>query len=208
MKTAVRKGGAPMEGLKPGWQVEGTYHEACAAEGQCPYYFGRDVEGGCRYYMVFRIREGKVNDVDLSGITVIYNGDILYPKYKDFIKKGSEGGVYVSDQATEAQRKVLDTLVTTNMGGLFMKKIFGVKYVKIDMEETDGEFHVKTPFGEMKQHLVKGLDGGPIRIENCPMPVLKNLKVCHTPSWTYHDHGKDFHYENRCGTWADFVFRG
>jgi hypothetical protein len=197
-----------MEELKPGWQVKGTYNEACAAEGHCPYYFGRDVEGGCRYFMVFRIKEGKVNDVDLSGITAIYNGDILYPKFVDFMQKGSEGGVYVSDNATEEQRTVLDTLVSTNIGALFMKKIFEVKYVKIDQEETDGTFRVKMPFGEMEQFLMKGLDGGPIRIENVPIPVLKNLKHCHTPFWTYKDHGKSFEYKDRCGTWADFVFEG
>lgn len=194
--------------LKPGWQVKGTYNEACASEGHCPYYFGRDVEGGCRYYMVFRIQEGTVNDVDLAGITVIYNGDILYPKFADFMENGSEGGIYVSDTATEEQRTVLDTLVTTSMGALFMKKNFGVKYVKIDMEETDGTIHFKMPFGEMKQFLVKRLDGGPIRIENVPFPVLKNLKHCHTPFWTYNDYGKNFDYKDRCGTWADFVFEG
>ncbi len=206
--SASGKGGYAMEELKPGWQVKGTYNEACAAEGHCPYYFGRDVEGGCRYYMVFRIKEGKVNDVDLSGITAIYNGDILYPKFEDFMKNGSEGGIYVSDNATEEQRKVLDTLVTTNVGALLMKKILGVKYVKIDTEETNGELHVKMPFGEMKQHLMKGLDGGPIRLENVPMPFLKNLKHCHTSFWTYKDHGKNFEYKNRCGTWADFAFAG
>jgi len=192
--------------LRPGWKVQGTYNEACAAEGHCPYYFGRDVEGGCRYFMVFRIKEGKVNDVDLSGITVVYNGDILYPKFADFMEHGSEGGIYVSDDATPQQREVLDTLVTTNMGGLFLKKNFGVKYVKIDVEETDGTVHFKTPFGEMKQSQMKGLDGGPIRIENVPIPVLKNLKHCHTDFWTYKDHGKDFSYKNRNGTWADFEF--
>jgi len=114
----------------------------------------------------------------------------------------------VSDNATEEQREILDTLVTTNMGALFMKKNFGVKYVKIDIEETNGSVHFKMPFGEMKQFLMKGLDGGPIRIENVPMPVLKNLKHCHTPFWTYNDHGKNFEYKDRCGTWADFVFEG
>ena len=158
--------------------------------------------------MVFRIKEGKVNDVDLSGVTVIYNGDILYPKFSDFMEHGSEGGVYVSDNATEEQRKVLETLVTTNMGALFMKKIFGVKYVKMDIEEKDDTFSVKMPFGEMNQQQMKGLDGGPIRIENVPMPVLKNLKHCHTPHWNYNDHGKNFEYKDRCGTWADFVFQG
>ena len=197
-----------MEELKSGWQVQGTYNEACAAEGHCPYYFGRDVEGGCRYYMVFRIEEGKVNGVDLAGITVIYNGDILYPKFEDFVKNGSEGGIYVSDNATEEQRNVLDTLATTNIGALFMKTVFGVKYVKIEIEETNGTLHVKMPFGEMKQYLLKGLDGRPIRIENVPNPFLKNLKCCHTPFWNYEDHGKNFEYKDRCGTWADFLFRG
>jgi len=197
-----------MEELKSGWQVTGTYNEACAAEGHCPFYFGRDVEGGCRYFMVFRIEEGKVNNVDLAGITVIYNGDIPDSKFEDFMKNGSEGGIYVSDNATEEQRKVLDTLVTTNMGAAFMKKNFGVKYVKIDVEETNGTIHFKMPFGKMKQSLVKGLDGGPIRIENVVFPVMKNLKHCHTPFWTYNDHGKNFDYKDRCGTWADFVFEG
>jgi hypothetical protein len=197
-----------MQELRAGWQIKGTYNEACAAEGHCPYYFGRDVEGGCRYFEVFRIAEGTVNDVDLSGITVIYNGDILYPKFADFMKYGSEGGVYVSDDAREDQRKVLDTLVATNMGALDMRKIFGLKYVKIEVEETERKFHVSMPFGEMEQHLTKGLDSGPIRIENAPMPPLKDLKACHTPLWTYHDHGRRFEYRNRCGTWADFVFSG
>jgi hypothetical protein len=194
--------------LQAGWKVAGTYNEACAAEGHCPYYFGRDVDGGCRYYMVFRIQNGKVNDVDLSGVTVVYNGDILYPKFEDFMTHGSEGGIYVSDNASEEQRKVLDTLVSTNMGALFMKKNFGIKYVKMDIEDKDGNFQIKMPFGEMKQHLVKGLDGGPIRIENIPIPVLKNPKHCHTTLWTYNDHGKNFEYKDRCGTWADFEFQG
>jgi hypothetical protein len=197
-----------MENLTPGWKLSGIYNEACAAEGHCPYYFGRDVEGGCRYFMVFRIEDGNVNDVDLSGITVIYNGDILHPKFADFIEHGSEGGVYVSDNATEEQRKVLDSLVTTSMGGFFMKKIFEVKYVKIDVEETDDSFSVKMPFGKMSQHQMKGFDGGPIRIENTPFPILQNLKHCHTPQWEYKDHGKNFAYKDRCGTWADFVIEG
>ena len=29
------------------WQIRGTYNEACASEGQCPFYLGRDNEGAC-----------------------------------------------------------------------------------------------------------------------------------------------------------------
>ena len=41
--------------IQPGWHLKGVYHEACASEGQCPDDFGRDKEGGCRYFMVFRV---------------------------------------------------------------------------------------------------------------------------------------------------------
>lgn len=197
-----------MAELSTGWTVTGTYNEACAAEGHCPYYFGRGVDGGCRYYMVFRIEEGTVNGVDLSGVTVVYNGDILYSNFADLMEHGSEAGIYVSDAATEEQRTVLDTLVPTSIGGLLVGKNFGVKYVPIDAEETEDSFSIKTPFGEMSQNLAKGHDGGPVRIENSALPFLKNLKHCHTSNWTYHDHGKNFDYKDRCGTWADFAFSG
>ncbi len=82
------------------------------------------------------------------------------------------------------------------MGALFMKKIIEVKYVKIDVEKTDDTFSVKMPFGEMNQHLIKGLDGRRIRIENVPFPVLQNLKHCHTPQWKYNDHEKNFKYKD------------
>jgi len=78
-----------MEQLKPGWQIKGIYNEACASEGHCPYYFGRDKEGGCRYFMAFRIKEGTVNNVDLSGITVGYREDCPHSTHAEVAEKGS-----------------------------------------------------------------------------------------------------------------------
>lgn len=197
-----------MEEFKAGWTVAGTYNEACAAEGHCPLYFGRGVDGGCRYYMVFRLEEGSVNGVDISGITVVYNGDILHSSFAGFMENGSEAGIYVSDNATDAQRQVLDTLVVKSLGGLLVGMNFGVKYVPIDSATTDDSVTFKTPFGEMTQNLTQGFDGGPVRIENSALPFLKNLKHCHTSNWSYSDHGKDFDYKDRCGSWADFAFSG
>ncbi|MDN5856277.1 MAG: DUF1326 domain-containing protein [Actinomycetia bacterium] len=197
-----------METLTPGWTVTGSYNEACAAEGHCPFYFGRDVDGGCRYFMVFRLQEGIVNGVDLSGITVVYNGDILHSKFADLMANGSEAGIYVSDNATEEQRSVLDTLVTSSLGGVLVGKNFGVRYVPIEVNETDNSITVKTPFGEMTQAQVTGANGGPVRIDNSTLPFLSDLKHCHTSNWSYVDHGKKFDYTDRCGSWADFAFSG
>lgn len=197
-----------MQDLASGWTLTGTYNEACAAEGHCPLYFGRGVDGGCRYYMVFRIEDGTVNGVDLSGITVVYNGNIPYSTFAEFMEHGSEAGIYVSDNATKEQRKVLDTLAPTSIGGLLVGKSLGVEYVPIEVSSTDDSVSFKTPFGEMTQHLTRGHDGGPVRIENSALPFLTNLKHCHTTNWTYNDHGRDFNYKDRCGSWADFAFSG
>ena len=195
-----------MEELKPGWQIKGIYNEACASEGHCPYYFGRDKEGGCRYFMVFRIQKGMVNDVDLSGITVIYLGDLPHATFAEVLEKGSEGAIYISDRATPAQRKVLDILVAKSLGGgTMMQRILGIKYVKIDIEESEDTIHIKIPFGELKMHLTKSHDGKPVRLENPTMPFLSNVKTAHTPFWNCSDYNRHYEYKNRCGTWADFV---
>ena len=197
-----------MEELKPGWEVRGIYNEACASEGHCPYYFGRNKEGGCRYFMVFRIQQGTVNGVDLSGIAVMYLGDLPHATFEEVMSKGSDGGIYVSENATAEQRNILDALVVKSIGGLLMKKHFGVKYVKMEIEEEGENVHFKMPFGEMKQQLTKGSDGTPVRLENQTLPFLINVRAAHTPFWNYNDHGRHFDYKQRCGTWADFVIRG
>jgi hypothetical protein len=197
-----------MKNIKSGWFIKGIYNEACAAEGQCPFYFGRDKEGGCMYFMVIRILEGEVNGVDLSGVTVIYNGMITYSKYEDLVQNGEEVAIYISDTATPDQREVLDPFVSNGMGIYLIQKVFGIKYVKITIKEDDGSFHVKMPFGEMKTQLTKGQDGTPVRIENHVYPVLTNLRVCNSPFWRYADYGRSFDYTNRCATWADLVSQG
>ncbi len=202
------EGDAHMNGLQPGWRLRGTYHEACASEGHCPYYFGRDKEGGCRYFMVFRIEAGTANGIDLSGVVVVYCGDLPHSTYKEVVTKGAEGGIYVGSEATPQQREVLASLVTESLGGVLMKKNFGVKYVDIEVTQTPGRVHVRMAFGEMEQQLTTGPDGDPVRLENQTLPFLSNVKTSHTPYWNYEDHGRHFEYRNRCGTWADFAMEG
>ena len=195
-----------MAELKPGWQIKGTYHETCASEGHCPYYFGRDKEGGCRYFMAFRIQEGIVNDVDLSGITAIYMGDLPHSTFAEVLEKGSEGAIYITDTATPKQREVLDILAVQSLGGGgLMQRVLGIHYVKIDVDESEDAIHVKMPTGEMKMHLTKSHDGNPVGLLNPTMPFLSKVKTAHAPFWNWSDYNRSYDYRNRCGTWADFT---
>jgi hypothetical protein len=191
--------------LKSGWSVKGIYNEACASEGHCPYYFGRDKEGGCRYFMVFRITEGTANGINISGTTIIYVGDLPHATFAEVLEKGSEGGVYVSDSTTPEQREVLDILAVRFLGGgSMMQRVLGLKYVKIDIDEKDGTVHFRMPEGEMKMELTRSHDGNPVRLENQTMPFLSNVRTGHVPFWHWSDYNRHYDYRNRCGTWADF----
>lgn len=194
--------------IQSGWHLKGVYHEACASEGHCPYYFGRDKEGGCRYFMVFRVDEGAINGVDLGGTVVVYAGDLPHSTYAEVVAKGSEGGIYIGSTATPEQRGVLDEVVTQSLGGVLMKKNFGVKYVDIDVRLAPDAIEVVMPFGRMAQRLTAGPDGAPVRLENQTLPFLSNVKAAHSPFWSYQDHGRHFEYRHRCGTWADFQMGG
>jgi len=194
-----------MAELKSGWTVKGIYNEVCASEGHCPYYFGRDKEGGCRYFMVFRITEGTVNRVDISGTTVIYVGDLPHATFAEVLGKGSEGGIYVSNKATPEQREVLDILAVRFLGGgPMMQRVLGLKYVKIDVDESEGAIYFRMPNGEMKMELTRSLDGNPVRLENQTIPFLSNVRTAHAPFWRWSDYNRHYDYKNRCGTWADF----
>lgn len=194
-----------MTELRPGWELRGIYNEACASEGQCPYYFGRDKEGGCRYFMAFRITEGTVNDVDLSGITAVYLGDLPHATYAEVVERGSEGAIYISDDASPEQRAILDTVAREALGGAVMKRVLGVEYVPIDVEEMNGTVHFRMPSGEMKMRLTEGRDGQPVRVENSTLPFLSNVKAAHTSFWKWADYNRHFEYKDRNGTWADFA---
>ena len=196
MKMATRE---------PGWEIKGIYNEACASEGHCPYYFGRDKEGGCRYFMAFRITEGEVADVDLAGITAIYLGDLPHSTYAEVVEKGSEGAIYLSDNATPKQRAILDALAVEALGGVLMKRVLGVRYVDIAVDESEDAVHFKMPSGEMKMGLTKSHGGEPVRLENATLPFIHNVKAAHTPFWHWSDYDRHFAYRDRCGTWADFT---
>jgi len=194
-----------MSEVDAGWRVRGVYHETCASEGHCPYYFGRDKEGGCRYFMVFRVLEGSADGVDLSGTTIVYLGDLPHSTYAEVVSEGSEGAIYIADSATPRQREILEELAVKALGGVLMKRVLGVHHVEIAVKEEAGALQVDMPTGRMRMELTVGQDGGPVRLENQTLPFLTNVRAAHAPYWEWADHGRHFEYRDRCGTWAEFA---
>jgi hypothetical protein len=192
------------------WTLKGTLYECCRTEGHCPLWFRRDLWGEpCVNLMTFDIKEGQVQNVDMRGIMMIRHQDGIGPKYADFMKSIKEVALYISDNATDEQREILETFVTKHMGAEKAGKCLGVKVVRIDISKKNGTYHITMPFGEQKLSLTVGRDGkNPIRMENPWQPYLNNIKFCNTEVWKYHDYGKNLEFHGTCGVIADFDFQG
>ena len=193
------------------WQTKGTWYEACASEGHCSFYFGRDREEPCKSFQLFQIDEGQIGEVNLDGILAINVVDLYSNKAADLLSKGGEGGLYISDKTDEEQRKYLELFFINNIpGSILLKKVLDTKYVNIELNREQDTFHVKMPYGEMKISYTPGLDGkNPQKLENSPFGIyFSEIKICNTHHWNYNDLGKKWEFENRSGAIASFDMKG
>jgi hypothetical protein len=193
------------------WNMKGIWYEACAAEGHCSFYFGRDRETPCKSFQLFQIKEGKISDVDIGGILAINVIDLYSNKAAELLAKGGEGGLYISDNATDEQKKYLEPFFSNNVpGGLLLRKVLGTRYVDINIKQEDKTYHITMPYGEMRMTLTTGGDGkNPQRLENSLFSVFfKDIKICNTQFWKYNDFGRKWEFVNRSGTIADFDLQG
>ena len=194
------------------WKLRGTWIECCRQEGACPLAFGREIWGpeGCISFQTYQVEEGQIQDVDMKGLTITYLVTGVGPIRNVTVNK-REAAIYVNDNASDAQRKVLDQFLPNNMGGRGLRKCHGLKYVKIDIKEKDGIYNVTMPFGEKEIALTVGADGTPMRLENLGAALstwLSNYKFCNTHFWKYNDYGMNLEYHDTAGCVADFSFQG
>jgi hypothetical protein len=202
---------AEMKKKRLPWKMVGTWYEACAAEGHCSMYFGRDMEAPCKSFQLFEIKEGFIGDIDISGLKVIQVIDLFSPKFVDLMLKGGEGGIYIEENATSQQKELIEPFLTRNIPGfLLLRKPLGIRYVKIDLKRENHTFHTTMPYGEMKQSFTPGGDGkSPQRLENSLFgSMLSNIRICNTHFWKYNDFGKHWEFKNRSGAIAEFNLQG
>lgn len=192
--------------IESGWQLRGVWYEGCASEGHCSLYFGRDMESPCRNFAVYDIREGQINGIDMAGIRIISVADILSRRAAELPASGTAAAVYVSENASAEQRPIIEAFVATGLP-LPVRQLHGVKFVPIEISLDGPSYHVTMPFGELKGSLTMGRDGtNPQRIENSPIPFLREFKIANTEYWRYNDLGRNWEYRNRSGTVGDLAW--
>jgi hypothetical protein len=171
------------------WNLRGSYFESCSCDVICPctasLSYGATNEY-CRVAFVFHVKQGEVEGVDVSGLTVAVVADT--PKVM------SEGnwriGVFLDAAASEEQAGKLGGVFSGALGGPMealgplIGENLGVERVPIEVRE-DGlkhsarigdaiEFEVEdiVPFGVQ--------DGQPAKLAGIFNPAGRELAVAHT----------------------------
>ena len=98
------------------WKVEGTYFETCSCDVVCPCTASLSLGAThdyCRVVLVFNVKSGEVEGVDVGGLVVAAVADT--PKVM------SEGnwrlGVFIDDRATDEQAEKLGGVFSGALGG-------------------------------------------------------------------------------------------
>jgi hypothetical protein len=102
-------------GSRRSYRIDGSLLEACQCGVLCPCWLGEDPdEGDCRAFLAFHLHAGHVDEVDVSGLTVV---DVAYIPGNMFAPGTWRVVRLIDDRATEAQRTALLQLFRGELGG-------------------------------------------------------------------------------------------
>jgi len=197
------------------WKLEGSYFETCSCDVVCPctasLAFGA-THDRCRVTLVFNVKDGQVDGVDVSGLTVAAIADT--PKVM------TDGnwrlGVFIDAAASDAQAEKLGAVFSGALGGPIaalgplIGENLGVERASIEVREdglqhsvrigdsVDFEIEDIVPFGSQS--------GEPARLTGIFHPAGTELTVAHATRSTINAFGIQYDgtsaFSNSHFSWA------
>jgi len=157
------------------WNLTAQVVESCSCNMLCPCWFGVQElmvmdQGWCDSALLFHIREGNSDGVDLDGCTVVLAGDFPGPTLFD--GNGTQR-LYVDEAATAQQRRELEAIFQGTKGGP-MEIIAGLttkwlptQFVNIEIREEDNVFTATVgDFGKVRSAALQDEEGRPMTMQN------------------------------------------
>ena len=194
------------------FRISGSYYEACNCEAVCPCRRqddkpgGRSTHGDCDFLLSWRILEGHLGNISLSGLNVsiagTYNDDVGDDIWSVFI--------YIDKNASRQQFDALSKIFTGHAGGNFsvaanFSKVLGIKPADIRLDHTAGAEAIKVE-GVASAQIVRDFefDG---RV-SCGIPGHDHPGQESISNLSVQDSRLAFGYSERCGFATDFAYRG
>jgi hypothetical protein len=128
------------------YDISGKLLEVCTCNVLCPCWIGEDAdEGTCDSAMAWQIEEGKIEGVDVAGMTFAMSvhipGNILAGNWR--------AAVFVDERASEAQYGAMLKVFTGQLGGGIadlaglIGEVVAVERAPITFTVVDGRGHLK-----------------------------------------------------------------
>lgn len=144
------------------WQFRADVAESCSCEIPCPCNFGRRTKLKCEGSRLIQITEGNIGGADLAGVGFVVTFDM-----------GNWTRMYMDDAMTAAQREAWDKIFPAAFGG-FKKLMTTLEYVPLSVERSADKVRFSAPASTVEIEMMKGLDGGPIVVNNLPSAAYHN----------------------------------
>jgi len=189
------------------WSLSGMFYDICSCNVPCPCWWGISKptkNGTCEFFQAFHIKTGQHGKTNFSGLSVIMAGH-----FSGVVLEGNwHVGLYIDDKASEAQRQVLVSIFSGEVGGVpgevkgFIGEVKGVKYVPIHYHDHGNLFHWELGnVGEAGGKLVAGgREGQPVRAENTmlqpAMGLTEALTNLRTEKFKYDDPEWGWRWDN------------
>ena len=189
------------------WEMSGTYVATCQCQLVCPCPMDgppTGPDGECRGVAVFAIRDGRLDDTDLSGTTFAFAN--LFPSN---LSAGNwKVGVVVDESASDEQTEAIERIIRGQEGGpfedfsAFYDEWLGIERAQVSVADGD---RPSGKVGELEFEFepLDGPEGGHTTVKNAMFGFAPEFRVGRAPgksTWF----GLDF--DGVYGETADFEF--
>jgi hypothetical protein len=150
------------------YELEGQILEACSCKAPCPCWIGDDPDNGyCDSFVAYHIDRGKIQGVDVSGLTLV---KIVYIP-GNVLAGGWKAVVYIDSNSTEEQQQLLEKVFNGELGGAIadvaslVADVLDVRVAPIEYNIENGRGTIKIGdvlVSEMEPY--RGPDGSPTKM--------------------------------------------
>lgn len=195
------------------WNLKGHYFEACSCNVVCPCIFLKDPSKGiCEGYLVWRIDEGQMDGVSLSGLNVA----VALHAPGNLTKGGMKVVFYIDNKATDEQRNALTRIYKGEVGGhpaviaSLVGELVGFESadVKVDISDKTKTLAIEGVGGITMTALGGVNESQPVTVHNNPLSVSPSqpLTIHDVQNVDFSDHGMQWKYEGTGGLSAPFEY--
>jgi hypothetical protein len=164
------------------YTLRGTYGAVCDCKVICPCPIDgmpTGENGECHGVLVFNVREGNLDDTDVSGIPFA-----LYNHFPSNLTSGNwKVGIVVDEGASEQQAQAIERIISGQEGGPFadfgplIGEYVGMQRGRVTLSGDDSPSGSVAGIGDFGTDFATGADGSPTTVSNAMFGFAPTFKI-------------------------------